>query len=63
MDASTELNLLTREGIVSVEFTPPLDQDQYSELYDIARDSETREALVAAVKRAARRWKRKVKIT
>ena len=36
---STRLELLTGDGAVSVTFTPALDQEQYVELFDIAKQN------------------------
>jgi hypothetical protein len=56
----TRLNLLTRDGAISVQFTPPLDQVHYTELFEIAREFETETDAKALVIAAAKRWKRKV---
>lgn len=54
---STTLNLLTRDGVVTVLIVPELNADHYSELYDIAcHASETAEELRVAVKAACARW-------
>jgi hypothetical protein len=59
---STSLNLLTINGVVSVTFTPPLESAQYGELYELTREVETDTELVQALRVAADRWDRKIKI-
>jgi len=59
---STILNLLTRDGAVSVEFFPPLDQQHYAELFDIAQDFDSEAIIREMVTAAAKRWGRTVKL-
>jgi len=56
----TRLNLLTRDGAVAVVFEPALEPEQYSRLYDIARDAETEVELKLVVKALADQWGRKL---
>ena len=54
---STTLNLLTRDGTVTVQITPVLDSEHYSELYEIAQhSSDDANQLRAAVSKACNRW-------
>ena len=57
---STTLNLLTRDGIVTVLIVPSLDSDCYSELYDIVCGAETADELRRLVKAACEIWDRTV---
>jgi hypothetical protein len=57
---STHLDLLTRDGKVSVTFWPALESSQYSELVDISSQAETTVELCAAVELAAKAWIREV---
>jgi hypothetical protein len=57
---STTLNLLTRDGIVTVLIMPSLEADDYSELYEIVCDAETADELRASVNRACQGWGRTV---
>ena len=59
---STILNLLTRDGAISVEFRPPLDTHHYAELFDIAQDFDSEAVLRDIVTAAAKRWGRTVKV-
>jgi hypothetical protein len=56
----TCLNLLTRDGAVSVKFTPALDQQHYAELFELAENFESDAALRDLVSAAAARWGRQV---
>jgi hypothetical protein len=60
IEESTRLSLLTRDGAVSVEFTPALDQQHYAELFVMAEDFETEPIARSLVTSAAARWGRKV---
>jgi hypothetical protein len=55
---STTLNLLTRDGVVTVLIVPSLNSDHYAELYEIVRSIETaaqlRTAVMAACKKSGR---------
>lgn len=57
---ATRLNLLTRDGAVTVEFTPELEQAHYAELFSLASDFETELDLRSLVEAAAKRWGRTV---
>jgi hypothetical protein len=60
---STHLDLLTREGVLSVKFTPELDQEHYAELVDIVVNSaDGTQQLSDAIRQAANRWDRLVMI-
>jgi hypothetical protein len=56
----TRLSLLTRDGAVAVEFTPALDMQHYSELFQLAGDFDSELELRAIVLQAAERWSRAV---
>jgi hypothetical protein len=56
----TTLNLLTRDGVVTVTIKPPLDSDHYPELHDIVCDAETADELRDGVRMACNRWGREV---
>jgi hypothetical protein len=56
MEDSTALNLLTREGVVTVTLTPALQERQYAELYDIVAFCATKEEMRQCVTKAAERW-------
>ena len=58
----TLLNLLCRDGMVGVRFTPPLDEGHYAELYEISCLSPTAQELGRAVQQAASRWNRAVEV-
>ena len=54
---STILNLLTRDGVVTVVIVPPLESDHYSELYDlVCHQSEDADQLRTAVRTVCERW-------
>ena len=54
---STTLNLLTRDGAVTVTFPGYLTGDQYCKLYDCIRDySETRQELTERIAMVAKEW-------
>jgi hypothetical protein len=57
---STTLNLLNRDGIVTVLIVPSLDTDCYSELYDIVCGADTADVLRRLVKVACEKWGRTV---
>jgi hypothetical protein len=57
---STTLNLLTRDGVVTVRIVPALESDHYAKLHDAVRDAETAGELRAAVKRLCDEWNRTV---
>jgi hypothetical protein len=56
----TRLNLLTRDGAVSVEFGPALDTHHYAELFQLASDFDSESDLRQIVESAANRWARTV---
>jgi hypothetical protein len=56
----TRLNLLTRDGAVTVEFAPELEPPHYNELFTLASDFETEFDLRSVVAEAANRWGRTV---
>ena len=56
----TRLNLLTRDGAVAVEFTPALDAQLYSELFQLAHDFDSEFELRDIIQKAAERWSRTV---
>ena len=53
---STTLNLLTRDGIVTVLIVPAIDPDQYGELHDIVHAAETADDLKKSIQEACARW-------
>lgn len=54
---STILNLLTRDGAVTVTFEGYLTGEQYAKLYDCIRDySETRQELTERIAMVANEW-------
>jgi len=57
---STTLNLLTRDGVVTVLIVPSLDSDHYSELYEIVCGVESGDELRAGVRAACDKWGRTV---
>jgi hypothetical protein len=57
---STTLNLLTRDGVLTVLIVPGLEADHYSELHKAVCEAETPDELRAAVKAACDRWGREV---
>ena len=57
---STTLNLLTRDGMVTVLIVPALEAEHYGELHTAVCDAETAQELRAAVKSACDRWGREV---
>jgi hypothetical protein len=56
----TRLNLLTREGSLSVEFRPALEQAQYDELYVLVEELDTIAVAKTLITDAAKRWQRQV---
>jgi hypothetical protein len=60
MADETRLNLLTRDGSISVVFTPSLPQECYTRLHDLVRDAETPEDMRKCLKMAAAKWGVKV---
>jgi len=58
---STILNLLTRDGMVSVEFTPPLENEHYTLLYLVTQEASTADDMREAITVAASGWSRKVR--
>jgi hypothetical protein len=61
MDES-RLNLLTREGAVTVLFKPALDDSQYAELLDLAKSIDGYGPLCQVVYVLAKRWQRQVTV-
>jgi len=57
---STTLNLLTRDGIVTVFIVPALASDDYAAFYDIVRSAETPDELREKLKAASEQWNRTV---
>ena len=57
---STTLNLLTRDGIVTVLIVPSLGTDHYFELYDIVCGADTADELRRLVQAACQKWERAV---
>jgi hypothetical protein len=57
---STTLNLLTRDGVVTVLVIPALEADHYAELHTKVCDVETADELREVVKAACDRWGRTV---
>jgi hypothetical protein len=57
---STYLNLVTRDGAFAVEFTPPLDKQQYAELFEMVQDLDSEGVARALITDAAKRWGREV---
>jgi hypothetical protein len=56
----TRLNLLTRDGAVSVVFEPALEPEHYAILRNIVRDVDTEGELRVAVTKVAAEWNRDV---
>ena len=56
----TRLNLLTRDGAISVEFRPSLDHQQYSELLTLVDEFDSIAVAKALIVDAAKRWERDV---
>jgi hypothetical protein len=52
---STNLNLLTRDGAVAVEFHPVLAAEHYSELHDAVRDADSADDLRQVAQAFAKR--------
>ena len=59
---STHLDLLTRNGSIAVTFTPPIDQEHYTELNSLVRQCDDERELKSAIIQAAYRWGRSVEI-
>lgn len=59
-DESTRLNLLTRDGAVSVEFTPGLEQRHYTELFEVVKEFDSAAVARQLILDAAKRWGREV---
>lgn len=59
-DDVTRLSLLTRDGAVAVEFSPALDAQHYSELFQLAGDFDSEYELRSLVLKASERWNRAV---
>jgi hypothetical protein len=57
---STTLDLLTREGVLTVLITPALDDDHYAQLHDAVCDSDTADELRVRVRAACDGWGRTV---
>jgi hypothetical protein len=57
---STTLNLLTREGAVTVLIVPALKNEHYAELYEIVCSADTPEDLRAGVEKACEKWNKTV---
>ena len=58
----TALNLLTREGVVSVSFRPALTPEQYAGLFDAVHDAGTAAQLQESLSRVAEKWGLSVRI-
>jgi hypothetical protein len=56
----TRLNLLTRDGAISAEFRPALDQRQYDELHVLVDEFDSIDVAKALISDAAKRWEREV---
>jgi hypothetical protein len=56
----TRLSLLTRDGAIAVQFSPSLDTQHYSELFEMASDFDSEFELRSIVQKAAERWNRNV---
>jgi hypothetical protein len=52
----TTLNLLTREGAVTVTFPVELTEDQYAKLYAFVVDAQTRQELKDCLAMVANEW-------
>jgi hypothetical protein len=59
---STHLNLLTRDGSLSITFRPPLEEVQYTELDGLVRQCDDPHELRTAILQAANVWERSVEI-
>jgi hypothetical protein len=59
-DDVTRLNLLTREGALSIEFRPALNPIQYDELHALVDELDSIEVAKALITDAAKRWEREV---
>jgi hypothetical protein len=53
---STTLNLLTRDGSVTVTFPMELTEEQYAKLYALVVDAQTREELKDRIAMVANEW-------
>lgn len=58
----TRLQLLMRDGALTICFRPRLEGEQYDDLLKVADDCNSREELADAVRRLAARWRREVMI-
>jgi hypothetical protein len=58
---STLLNLLTRDGMLTVEITPELDSEHYTLLHLATKDASTADDMREAITVATGGWDRKVK--
>jgi hypothetical protein len=56
----TILNLLTRDGVVYMAFSPPLNPEQYAELWELTHHPETNHEMEDAVQGWAQRQRLKV---
>ena len=56
----TELNLLTRDGVVCVRFAPALQSSEYTELLTVERDAVTLEQLKQLLQALGMKWKKSV---
>jgi hypothetical protein len=59
---STTLNLLARDGALTVTFSPALTTQQYEELVRVVHAFATKEELRAVLEQAARNWGRSVAV-
>jgi hypothetical protein len=58
---STTLNLLLRDGDITVTFTPALDSDMYVELLDVVAIEFQEHALKVQLTKLAQEWNRAVR--
>lgn len=56
----TGLQLLMRDGSISVRFHPRLDADQYAELMQVVDRATTKGELKAELERAGKQWEKEV---
>jgi hypothetical protein len=57
---ATQLNLLTRDGAIAVEFSPALENRHYAELFDLVKEFDSEAMMRQLVRDAAQRWGRVV---
>lgn len=53
---STTLNLLTRDGAVTVTYEAELSEPQYAKLYECVQEAQTRQELKECIAMAANEW-------